>query len=99
MVGIEVILGGVACFLCSLCTCCWFVNEEANRKGYAINCFNQQPSPTDAQLLEDLHCRREYHSDQLLLVETQIAWDTARNKELDYLAFRQRFRQQYNSRR
>jgi hypothetical protein len=99
MVGIEVICGGIACFLCSLCTCCWLVNEDANKKGYATNCCYQQPTPTDAQILEELHWRRKYLSDQLLLVETQITWNTAWNRELDYLAFRQQLRPQYYPRR
>src|SRR5271170_608666 len=27
MVGCQIVFGGIACFLCSLCTCCCFLNR------------------------------------------------------------------------
>ena len=81
------ILGGIACFLCSLCTSCWYIDEEAKRQRYASNGYDITAEEIE---LENLRRLRMFHANQIVLVDQKIAFDEARNRKLRYLQFRQR---------
>jgi hypothetical protein len=88
MVGGEAILGSIACFLCSFCTCCCCLSDETCREqlvelGY-ICCSPFElceERPLDIQELCQL---RQYHVERAKLVDEYIT----REKAIAYEMYR-----------